>query len=106
MNDERKFNLSNYPLSWPDGWKRTPGSALREARFARNHARPTIMQGLDRVLRELAIMGVRRDDVLISTNVATRLDGLPRSDQKEPGDSGAAVYWRDHRSAPMKCIAI
>jgi hypothetical protein len=54
---ERKFNLSNYPLSWPDGWKRTPGSALREARFLRNHARPTIMQGLDRVLRELATYG-------------------------------------------------
>ncbi len=38
-------------------------------------------------------MGVDRQDIVISTNIRTRLDGLPRSGEKEPDDSGAAAYW-------------
>src|SRR3546814_20391176 len=34
-------------------------------------------------------------DTIISTNVRTRLDGLPRSGEREPNDSGAAVYWEE-----------
>jgi hypothetical protein len=51
-------------------------------------------------------MGFRRDDVLISTNLVTRLDGLPRSDQRKPADPGVAVYWRKGTKGEMRCIAI
>ncbi len=101
---DRKFSLSSYPLCWPEGWARS--RSQRDGRFLRNKQMPSIMEGLNRVLRELTAMGVSREDVLISTNVPTRLDGMPRSDQREPNDRGVAVYWRTSQNAPMKCMAI
>jgi hypothetical protein len=50
------------------------------------------------------MMRVSPDDILISTNVRLRLDGLPRSDQ-EPSDPGAAVYWQK-KGKTMRCMAI
>src|SRR4051812_38337857 len=39
-------------------------------------------------------MGVQDFNVVISTNVELRLDGLPRSDRRNPVDPGAAVYFK------------
>lgn len=50
-------------------------------------------------------MGVERQDVVISTNVRTRLDGLPRSGEREPDDPGAAVYWQE-ATGPSRVMAI
>jgi hypothetical protein len=47
----------------------------------------------------------RDSNVIISTNVPLRLDGLPRSD-KEPSDPGAAVYWKKNDKQVMRCMAI
>lgn len=44
-------------------------------------------------------------NVIISTNVPLRLDGMPRSD-KEPADPGAAVYWKKNDKSQMRCMAI
>ncbi len=60
---------------------------------------------VQRLLGELERMGVKDWNVIISTNVPLRLDGLPRSD-KEPADPGAAVYWKPNDKAPMRCMAI
>jgi hypothetical protein len=49
---------------------------------------------------------VRRDDIVISTSVPTRLDGLPRSDAREPVDPGAAVYWTTRGQKTPKVMAI
>jgi hypothetical protein len=103
---DRKFNLSNYPLCWPDGWARTSSYQRKRAHFKRYGERITVSAAMNRVLEQLSMMFVKRDDILISTNIPTRLDGLPRSDQREPGDPGVAVYWRTTQTAPMKCIAI
>jgi hypothetical protein len=105
MND-RKFSLSNCPLCWPDDWKRTSSYDRKPGVFKRYGNRASVMDGLNRVLGELAMMGVRKDDTLVSTNIPTRLDGLPRSDQREPGDPGVAIYWRNGQNAPMQCMAI
>lgn len=66
----------------------------------------SVVDGLSRILESLNRMGVDRQDVIISTNVRTRLDGLPRSGEREPEDSGAAVYWRETPNSPMRCMAI
>jgi hypothetical protein len=50
-------------------------------------------------------MGIDRQDIIISTDVPTRLDGMPRSGAREPDDSGAAVYWK-LPNQPMRCMAI
>lgn len=95
--------IAAYPLQWPAGWPRTHASDHKFGKFGTRKQRPgssyartedvTIMEGVSRVLSELDRMGVDRQDVVISTNVRTRLDGLPRSGEREPNDSGAAVYW-------------
>lgn len=43
--------------------------------------------------------------MVLSTNVPTRLDGMPRSDAKAPADPGAAVYWMDEYKN-RRCMAI
>jgi hypothetical protein len=91
--------IEAYPLQWPDGWKRTESYRRTRARFV-NFGKPlTVMNGIERVIGELRLLRVLRDDVVISTNLRTRLDGWPRSDQGEPGDPGAAVYWEESKAA-------
>ena len=51
-------------------------------------------------------MGIHRDDVVISTNVPVRLDGLPRSVASEPMDPGAAVYWVEGKHRRVMAIDI
>lgn len=65
----------------------------------------TIAQGVQRVRAELALLRADVDaGVVISSNLALRLDGFPRSDQREPGDPGGAVYWL--AKTATRCIAI
>lgn len=107
-----------FPLQWPAGWRRTEASQRTHARFGRASRRSyagafemgrklTINEAVDRVRAELQRMA-RTDDVVISTNLELRLDGLPRSSQRDPEDPGAAVYWRDAHVEgwPRRCIAI
>ncbi len=108
--------IAAYPLSWPDGWKRTPPTHRRDGHFGKKVTRYhgggsysmkgdlTVSDAVTRVLTELQRMGVSRDDTVISTNLKTRLDGLPRSDQARPSDPGAAVYFEDNNR--RRCIAI
>ena len=112
-----------YPLSWPAGWKRTkdrkvaafknidktwrsPGVPGGSGYYSKTVKWLTVADGVARVLGELSRMGINRDDVIISTNVPTRLDGLPRSNEREPSDPGAAVYWRPAPGAQTRCMAI
>lgn len=64
----------------------------------------TIADSVERLRGELIKLGVTHDDTVISTNLALRLDGLPRSNQNAPDDPGAAVYWRD--AGQTRCMAI
>ena len=103
--------ISAYPLQWPEGWPRTGGAYRQSARFSkkaygnRSPDSLTIADGVERVLRELERMGYGRNDIVISTNVELRLDGLPRSDRSNPDDPGVAVYWRT-RKGVNKVMAI
>jgi hypothetical protein len=93
-----------YPLQWPAGWPRTPWNSQKDGKFCtmkRAQGRSynssvdiTIAEATQRVLAELARMDIDRQDIVISTNLQLRLDGLPRSGQAQPGDPGAAVYWQ------------
>ena len=93
----------SFPLSWPEGWKRA--TSRKAAQFKNYRQRLSVIDAVRRVLHELELMHVRDWNVIISTNVPLRLDGLPRSD-KEPLDPGAAVYWKQNDKAPMRCMAI
>lgn len=108
------MSVNKYPLSWPEGWRRTERGDRKRAAFNRKeHSADSyprskelsIYDGVTRVTEELRRMGVVGDDLIISTNVPTRLDGMPRSDRADPTDSGAAVYWQ-LPGEPMLCLAI
>jgi hypothetical protein len=80
------------PLKWPMSKPRTAPHERKRAPFGRepNHA-PTVYRARLQLEHELRRLGVR--DVVISTNLALRLDGEPRSGQPEPQDPGVAVYF-------------
>lgn len=112
------MTISAFPLAWPDGWPRHKG--YREfARFetqrssynttlqksVKHRADLSVADGTARVNQALTRMGLGRDDVVISTNMPLRLDGLPRSNVPEPSDPGVAVYWQT-KKGERKVMAI
>jgi hypothetical protein len=78
--------IEAYPLAWPDGWpRRQPGSRKT------SDYKVTFLRARDELARELKAGRCR--DVVISTNVPLRRDGLPLANMSEPKDPGVAVYW-------------
>lgn len=110
------MTIPAYPLQWPEGWRRMPGASRTRAKFGRQTQSSygswktreglTIAQAVQRVRDELARMGITDDDLVISTNLELRLDGLPRSNQREPDDPGVSVYWTQKRGKVPRCMAI
>lgn len=95
-----------YPLSWPDGWKRTAPGFRASAKFSKYGAQLSIRDAVQRLIGELDRMGIPDRNVIVSTNVKPGLDGMPRSDARVPIDPGAAVYWRKNEKQLMRCMAI
>lgn len=113
------MTIDAYPLQWPAGWPRTAPNDRLFGRFNKKSRQYfasggsymaskslSVSDGVQRVLQSLERMGVdTADDVVISTDLALRLDGLPRSGQKKPDDPGAAVYWVTPEGE-RRCMAI
>ncbi|WP_297388475.1 hypothetical protein [Acidiferrobacter sp.] len=109
--------ITAYPLQWPEGWPRAKNREVSrfyatEQKYSSTGAASwrkkkdlTVADGLERVLSELSKMGLDRNDIVVSTNLQTRLDGLPRSNQGEPADPGVAVYWQPKKGS-MKVLAV
>jgi hypothetical protein len=99
-----------FPLSWPDGWKRTEPASRVHAQFGRTDSelkkrQLSVADAVRRLLDQLRRMSIPDWNVIVSTNVPLRLDGMPRSDN-EPADPGAAVYWKKDDRQVMRCMAI
>lgn len=87
MNEGREA----FPLDWPAGWPRAP---YRQAsRFGANGEKPSIGKGTKEIMIELERMSAT--EVVISSNLELRNDGLPRARQAALGyDPGVAVYFK------------
>lgn len=96
-----------FPLTWPTGWKRTKPQDRKRALFhntKRQHGPGgdswlqkeslSVGDAMARVSAELRRLGVVGGDWIVSSNLRTRLDGLPYADQRNPDDVGVAVYFR------------
>ena len=83
-------------LNWPTGWPRTAPVSRKRSQFklALTRARRELVWELER-------WGASQ--LVISTNLPLRLDGLPRADARAPDDPGVAVwfYWRRQQ----RCVA-
>ena len=90
-------NESSYPLAWPGGWPRTDPAKRRGAAFGTKPSAAarirelTLAEASARLQSELDRLGAEHP--VLSTNIALRVDGRPRSDQHAPDDRGAAVYF-------------
>jgi hypothetical protein len=85
----------SFPLFWPEGRPRCRSvsrSAFKTTGLARVR---------DDLLNELKLLGARQ--VVISTNVPLRRDGLPYAGQPQPKDPGVAVYFT--RNGRQLCFA-
>lgn len=91
-----------FPLHWPPGWRRMDPSDRRTARFGHRAQGVSIAEAVKRVQLELGRLGAK--DAVISTDLELRKDGLPYSNQPQPKDPGAAVYWRVGKDT--RCIAL
>ena len=81
-----------YPLQWPNGRPRTEAYNREDANFS-----VTLGRARDNVVREVTLLCGGRyasdPQIVISTNLALRRDGLPLANQRQPDDVGVAVYF-------------
>lgn len=80
------LNIDAYPCRWPEGWERTPEYKRQTSRYQTEFVRAR-----DDIMRQLKLMGAR--EVVLTTNIPLRRDGLPLAGQSEPRDPAVAVYW-------------
>ncbi len=87
--------IENYPLYWPEGRQRTT------VRQNNPNFKKTLSAARDSLLAELQRLGAK--DIIVSTNIPLRLDGLFRADIGNAPDPGVAVYF-SYKKRPM-CFA-
>ena len=96
------MTVEAFPLHWPAGRPRTEPHWREHARFDTSMARAR-----DAVVLEIErLTGTRRygdANIVISTNVELRQDGLPYANRRAPADTGVAVYFT-HRGRQL-CFA-
>lgn len=98
---------SRYPLSWPEGWPRTPAIAREDSRnrFKGGGGQPVT---LDTARKKLCdeLERLRASNPIISTNLPLRNDGFPRAEaaRLRLDDPGVAVYFAlKQRPMVMAC---
>lgn len=91
------MTIEAYPLAWPAGKPRTPRHKIERSRFE-PYGRAAEVEN---VRAELQRLGAR--NVIVSTNMRLRRDGLPYSSDRAPDDQGVAVYF-DYAGG-QKCFA-
>ena len=76
--------MEAYPLQWPPAWPRT--DRQQHARFDTSFA-----TARNQLMRELRLLGA--GNIVLSSNIELRHDGLPYANARQPDDTGIAVYF-------------
>jgi hypothetical protein len=84
----RILNVDAYPCYWPEGWPRTARHARKSS-----HYQVTFARARDEISRRLRLMYAA--EIVISTNIPLRRDGLPLAGTAQPEDPAVAVYWAE-----------
>lgn len=77
--------ITAYPLAWPPAWPRTDRPEWSRFQVTQREAQ-------NGILRELNLLGAR--EVIISTDIPLRQDGMPYASRRAPDDQGVAVYFK------------
>lgn len=87
-----------YPLYWPEGWPRAQSWQIKVARFG-DHS---VAKGRRVLADQVRLFG--GSDLIISSNIELKLDGLPKSNQRQPDDRGVAIFFkRDGLDMALAC---
>ena len=89
MNTEK--STRSYPLYWPEGWPRIESYKIKRAQFKDR----SVYIARNVLSDEVRRFGGR--DLIISSNLELKLDGLPRSNQKQPTDRGVAIFFQRNK---------
>lgn len=77
-----------FPLDWPGDWPRTEPEKRAAARFKAS----SFGRDRDWIIRQVRQLG--GVNIVITSDLPVRADGLPYARAAEPGDPGIAVWWR------------
>lgn len=88
------MNPTQFPLQWPLGWKRTQSPAW--SRFSPG----SVFAESNSVIRQLRLLGAT--NIVVSSNMQYRADGMPYARQSRLDDSGVAVYFE--LNGAQQCI--
>lgn len=78
----------SYPLYWPEGWPRTEPYKQKRAQFKDR----SVSVGRRFLVDEIQRFG--GSELIISSNLELKLDGTPRSNQRQPVDRGVAIFFK------------
>jgi len=84
--------IEAYPLQWPEGWPRTPSYRRENDNRFGGRGGITVGRARDQLMDELRRLGAT--DIVVSTNVPVKADGLLYADNKRIDDPGIAVYFK------------
>ncbi|WP_434684051.1 J domain-containing protein [Pseudanabaena minima] len=84
-----EMNNLRYPLHYPAGWQRN--KFRQKSRFSPRGDR-TFANARDELFRQLDLLGASQ--VVLSSNIPLRKDGLPYASFRQPDDPSIAVYFR------------
>lgn len=84
----------SFPLYWPESWPRTDANKVKKAQFKDR----SVFTARKELEFEVHRFGGR--DLIISSNLELKLDGTPRSGQKQPIDRGVAIFF-SRKGEPM-----
>lgn len=85
-----------YPLAWPPGRRRTEPHRRAVAKFGER----SFAVARDQLLAELKRLGGVKQ-IILSTNIELRQDGLPYAGRRMPDDPGVALYFIDRKGRQM-----
>lgn len=83
------LDVDKFPLYWPEGWPRT------KKRWLTYRYKVPFGKARDELVSALKRLGAA--EIVVSTNIPIRGDGLPKAGI-EPGDPGVAVYWMEGKA--------
>ncbi|VTU28842.1 chaperone protein DnaJ [Variovorax sp. PBL-H6] len=93
------MTITAFPLAWPLHKPRTDHWRIERSAFDRKRS---LASARDLLVNEIKLL--RGTDLIVSSNIPLRLDGLPRSGYAAPRDAGVAIcFKRDKQDMAFAC---
>ncbi|TGK36246.1 J domain-containing protein [Leptospira andrefontaineae] len=86
--------IEAYPLTWPEGFKRTKSWERKTSPFLKVKRKNTLSVAVATQKIKDEIRLLRGTNLIISSNIELKKDGLPISGRKPPEDPGVSIWFK------------